>query len=201
MKNKVTLLLTVLTVFGLLILAQDSVSAQGRGRGNSGSGGGNGRGAGNPNAERGIGNASSRSDGRSDRGLETANERSNGRSENGLSRAEMARQNGRRAEREVRSNPRAAAMLNTNANDLRDGYQAALANNPDLKFGQFVAANMLERNLGSRYPNVTSGAILDGLASGNSIGSTLRNLGVSSEEAKEAASQAKKALKARKNRN
>lgn len=184
MKNKVTLLLTVLTVFGLLILAQDSVSAQGRGRGNSGGGGGNGRGAGNPNAERGIGNASSRSDGRSDRGLETANERSNGRSENGLSRAEMARQNGRRAEREVRSNPRAAAMLNTNANDLRDGYQAALANNPDLKFGQFVAANMLARNLNSRFPNVTSSAILDGLANGDNIGRTLRNLGVGSSEAK-----------------
>ncbi|HEX5082394.1 MAG TPA: hypothetical protein VFY40_10120 [Blastocatellia bacterium] len=26
------------------------------------------------------------------------------------------------------------------SNQLRDGYQAALANNPDLKFGQYVAA-------------------------------------------------------------
>lgn len=194
MKNKLTLLLSILMVFGFLIAAQDLVSAQGRGRGNSG-GRGNGGGAGNPSAERGIDNASSRSNGRSDRGLETANERSNGRSENGLNRAEMARQNERRAEREVRGNPRAAEMLNTNANDLRDGYQMALANNPDLKFGQFVAANMLARNLGSRFPNITSSAILDGLANGDSIGRTLRNLGVGSGEAKDAERTVKQKIK------
>lgn len=92
-------------------------------------------------------------------------------------------------------------MLRTNAGELRNQYQAALANNPDLKFGQFVAANMLARNLGSRFPNVTSAAILDGLAGGDSIGSTLKSLGVSSSEAKDAERQAKQAMKKSKNRN
>ncbi|HXG83403.1 MAG TPA: hypothetical protein VNI84_05180 [Pyrinomonadaceae bacterium] len=133
--------------------------------------------------------------------METADRNSNGRSSQGLDRARLGRENARRAERTVSDNPQAAEMLRTNAGELRNQYQAALANNPDLKFGQFVAANMLARNLGSRFPNVTSAAILDGLAGGDSIGSTLKSLGVSSSEAKDAERQAKQAMKKSKNRN
>lgn len=205
MKNKLTPLFSLFVLFGLLLLAQNSASAQGRGRGNAG---GAGRGAGNPSVNRpsnpnvdfGQGNASRRSNGRSDRGLETADENSNGRSRDGLDRARLGRENARRAEREVRDNPQAAELLRTNANDLRQSYQSALANNPDLKFGQFVAANMLARNLGSRYPNVTTAAILDGLANGDSIGRTLRNSGVSASEAKDAERQVKKTIQEIKNR-
>ena len=201
MKNKITTLFSLFVLFGLLLLAQNSASAQGRGRGNAG-------GAGNPSVNRpsnpnvdfGQGNASRRSNGRSDRGLETADENSNGRSRDGLDRARLGRENARRAEREVRDNPQAAELLRTNANDLRQSYQSALANNPDLKFGQFVAANMLARNLGSRYPQVTTAAILDGLANGDSIGRTLRNSGVGASEAKDAERQAKKTIQEIKNR-
>jgi hypothetical protein len=82
-----------------------------------------------------------------------------------------------------------------NANDLRNGYQAALTVNPDLKFGQYVAATRLERNLRSRFPNITRDAILAGLASGNSLGRTLKNLGLSSHEADEAKKQAEREIR------
>jgi len=76
--------------------------------------------------------------------------------------------------------------LHTNANDLRAGYQAALATNPDLTFGNYVAATRLGQNLGSRHPNITRDAILNGLASGRSVGRTLQDLGLSEREAKDA---------------
>ena len=59
-----------------------------------------------------------------------------------------------------------------------------LANNPDLKFGQFVAANRIAKNHGDRNPNITTGAILQGLADGKSIGQRLQELGLSSKKPK-----------------
>ncbi|MBA3632147.1 MAG: hypothetical protein H0W58_04955 [Acidobacteria bacterium] len=186
MKNKLTPLLSIFVLFVLLIFAQNSALAQGRGRGNAGGAGNSGvNRPGNPNVGFGQDNAS---------------RRSNGRSGEGLERARPGRENARRAESEVRNNPHTAKLLGTNANDLRQSYQAALNENPDLKFGQFVAANMLARNLGSRYPNITTAAILDGLAEGDSIGRTLKNLGVSSNEVKDAEHQAKEAAQEIKNR-
>ena len=88
-----------------------------------------------------------------------------------------------------------AERLHTTANDLREGYRAALAANPDLKFGQYVAATRLAANLGARHPGVTREAILAGLADGDSIGQTLRSLGVGKDEAKEAERQAERELK------
>jgi hypothetical protein len=76
--------------------------------------------------------------------------------------------------------------LHTTANNLRSGYQTALLANPNLKFGQYVAATRLATNLGGRYPNVTTSRILAGLANGNSIGQTLHNLGVGKDDAQTA---------------
>ena len=73
-----------------------------------------------------------------------------------------------------------------NANDLRAGYQAALVTNPDLSFGNYVAATRLSQNLGSRHPNITRDAILNGLASGRNMGRTLQDLGLSERESKDA---------------
>ena len=178
-----------------------SAFAQGRGRG-----GGGGRGSGNsggppPGAgvDRGVGNASSRSNGRSDEGLRTASERSKGRSDAGHERARLASNNLRNADRELREHPRLANALRVNANDLRAGYQAALATNPELKFGQYVAATRLEQNLGPRFPNVTRQAILDRLAAGDSIGEALHHLGLGSNEANAAKKQAEREIKAAKN--
>ncbi|MCA1643235.1 MAG: hypothetical protein LC785_15095 [Acidobacteria bacterium] len=194
------MVLTCLLVLGL----HANASAQGRGRGGGGGGRPPGVGGGPPagaGVDRGIGNASDRSNGRSDAGLGRASDRSNGRSDARLERARKQHENARRADSELRDHPEMAARLHTTANDLREGYQAALAANPDLKFGQYVAATRLAANLGTRHPNVTREAILAGLADGDSIGRTLRELGVGKDEAKEAERQAERELKQSKRRN
>jgi hypothetical protein len=129
----------------------------------------------------------------------TASERSNRRSDAGLERARIASNNLRNADRELRDHPRVAHALRVNANDLRSGYQAALLTNPELKFGQYVAATRLEQNLGGRFPSVTRDAILDRLADGDSIGEALRDLGLGSDEAKAAKKQAEREIKAARN--
>ena len=107
----------------------------------------------------------------------------------------MQRDNARRADEDLREHPDMPARLHTNANDLREGYRAALATNPELKFGQYVAATRLAANLGARHPNVTREAILAGLADGQSIGRTLRNLGLGSDEAKDAERRVNREIK------
>jgi hypothetical protein len=130
--------------------------------------------------------SSDRSNGRSDMGRSTASDRSNGRPDTGLSRAAMQRENSAEANKDLNDHPEMAARLHTTANDLRNGYQAALLTNPNLKFGQYLAATRLAANLGPRYPNVTRNAILAGLANGGSIGQTLHNLGVGKGDARNA---------------
>jgi hypothetical protein len=170
----------------LVLLLATGAFAQGKGRG-----GGGGRGSGNAGgppagrgADRGTDNASGRSGGRSDDGLNNASKKSNGRSAAGLQRAREA--NLRRADDDLRDHPRVPRALHTNANDLRAGYEAALLRNPDLSFGNYVAATRLGQNLGSRHSNVTRDAILSGLESGRSIGQTLQDLGLSERESKDA---------------
>ena len=164
-------------------------SAQGRGHGQ---GGGPPAGAG---VGRGIDTSSDRSNGRSDTGRSMASDRSNGRSDAGSDRAAMQRENSAAAVKELNDHPEMAARLHTTANDLRRSYQAALLTNPNLKFGQFVAATRVAANLHSRHPNVTTAAILAGLANGKSIGQTLHNLGVGKDEAKEAEKTADREIK------
>jgi hypothetical protein len=192
---------TVLCV--LVVSIPISVFGQGRGRGGgggrgSGGGGGSSHAGGPPSGagvDRGLGNASDRSKGRSDGGLGTASENSRGRSDAGLERARVASTNLRRADEELRKHPGIARTLRTNANDLRSDYQVALATNPDLKFGQFVSATRVAQNLGSRHPAITRGAILNGLASGRSLGRTLQDLGLSEHQANEAKKRAEREIK------
>jgi hypothetical protein len=196
-KHSVRLLcvgLISLFIFGVCIDA----SAQGHGRG-----GGGGRPSGNPGmgsrgaggVDGGLGTASDRSNGRSDKGLGTASDKSGGRSDDGLARARAANENAKQADKELRDHPGMANGMNMSANQLRGGYQAALAKNPDLKFGQYVAANRIAKNLGRRNPNITTDAILQGLASGKSIGQTLQGLGLNSKEAKDAEKMADQEIK------
>ena len=176
-----------------------SVAAQGRGHGGGGGGGG-GRGAsgmGQPTGvgvDRGLGRSSDASNGRADSGRGNASNRSNGRSDAGLERARIASENLNNANRELTKHPAVANALHTNANALRAGYQSALLKNPNLTFGQFVAATRLGQNLGGSHPNVTRDAILAGLANGKSIGQTLQNLGLSSREAKDAKKRAEREI-------
>jgi hypothetical protein len=145
--------------------------------------------------DRGMGRSSDASEGRADRGRGNASDRSQGRSDAGLERARMREENSRDADKELREHPGVAAGLHTTANDLRAGYRAALASNPNLKFGQYVAATRLAANLGARHPRVTRDAILAGLARGQSIGQTLHSLGLGSQEAKDAERQANREIK------
>jgi hypothetical protein len=152
-------------------------------------------------ADRGLGNASSRSGGRSDDGLSNASTKSNGRSDDGLDRARRASSNMRKADDDLQDHPGLPRALHTNANDLRAGYQSALATNPDLTFGNYVSATRLGQNLNARFPNVTRDAILSGLASGRSLGQTLQDLGLNSDESKQARKQAEAEIKASRKNN
>jgi len=184
----------VAIAFGLAVVT--CAAAQGRGRG-GGSGGGRGSGMGQPSGvgvDRGLGRSSDASNGRADSGRDNASVRSNGRSDAGLDRARIASENLSDANRDLVRHPGITNVVHTNANNLRSQYQAALINNPNLKFGQFVAATRLAQNLGGRHPNITRNAILAGLASGRSIGQTLQDLGLSSHEAKAASKQTEKEI-------
>jgi len=174
----------------LVLLLATSAFAQGKGKGGGGGRGGGGSSAGGPppgrGVDRGIDNSSSKSGGRSDDGRDNASNKSNGRSDAGLERARKASSNLRRADDDLRDHPRLPRALHTNANDLRAGYESALVGNPDLTFGNYVAATRLSQNLGSRNPAITRNAILDRLASGRSLGQSLRDLGLNEREEKEA---------------
>lgn len=91
--------------------------------------------------------------------------------------------------------------LGTTPEEMRARYQAALVLNPDLNYGNFVAANVIADNLSGRFPNVTATNILAGLASGDSIGETLRNLRLTKEQAKIAQRDAEDKINAAKRRN
>ena len=121
-----------------------------------------------------------------DEGRGNASNRSNGRSDAGLERARIASQNLHDADNDLRNHPNIANDMHVSANNLRAGYQTALASNPNLTFGNYVAATRLAQNLGSRNPAITRDAILAGLANGDSIGKTLRNLGLTDDQAKAA---------------
>ena len=192
----------------LVLVLATGVFGQGKGKGGGGggsrgSGGGSGHGGGPPagvGVDRGLGNASEKSGGRSDSGLGNASTKSKGRSDDGHERARRASDNLRRADDDLRNHPGVPRALHTNANDLRAGYQAALVNNPDLKFGNYVSATRLSQNLGRKNPNITRAAILNGLSSGRSLGQTLQDLGLNDRESKEARKQVQRELKeARKN--
>ena len=177
----------------MLALAISSVALAQRGGGRPAGGpGGGGPGMGGP--------------GRSDTGFPTGVERgprdgnSNApdrgrRRDGGQDNSNRSRDNGNNADRDAHRLEGIAHRLNTTPDQLRSQYQAALASNPNLKFGQFVAANLVANNLNAAHPNITTAAILSGLSSGKSLGETLQSLGLSADEAKDAERAARKAGK------
>lgn len=153
--------------------------------------------AGSPSGNQGgnQGNPSSNSGGHADDGLGTASDRSNGRSDAGLDRARMGRGNASMPDsNELNRFQGIAKKLGTTPAALSTQYQAALAANPDLKFGQFVAANVVADNLNGRYPGVTSSSLLLGMQNGDSLGQTLKRLGVDGDQAKSLEKAAKRQI-------
>ena len=192
----------LLCLFVLALTVGAFGQGKGRGGGSRGSGGGSSNRGGPPpgtGVDRGLGNASERSGGRSDDGLSNASTKSKGRSAEGIERARS--NNLRRADDDLRDHPNLPRRLHTNANDLRSGYQNALAVNPDLTFGNYVSATRLGQNLNPRFPNVTRDAILNGLNSGRSLGQTLQDLGLNERESKEARRRAEDEIKKAKKNN
>ena len=192
----------VFLAIAFLLFAVADTSAQGRGRGG---GGGRPAGAGPPSGtgvDRGIGNSSIRSGGRSDDGLGNASTRSNGRSDAGIDRARLARNNANKmSDTELNRYRGLSKKLGVTPEEMRARYQAALLTNPDLNYGNFVAAHVIADNHSSRFPAITSTAILNGLANGDSIGQTLQNLGMTKEQSKTAKEIADDKIKAARKRN
>jgi hypothetical protein len=89
-----------------------------------------------------------------------------------------------------------AGRLGTTPEALESAYTAAQQTNPKLTRGQFIAANVLAKNLGGTDSAITTQAILDGLQSGKSIGQTLQGLGLSSSESAKAEQDANAAIRA-----
>ena len=86
-----------------------------------------------------------------------------------------------------------AAKLNTTPEAMQTAYEQAKSANPKLARGQFIAANMLGHNLSDK--GVTTDKILAGLASGKSMGQTLKSLGLTDQEAKQAEKAADKEVR------
>ncbi len=134
-------------------------------------------------------------------GWNTASDKSNGRRDEGIERARAQSANRDRALKnapdgnELNRYRGISKKLGTTPEALRARYVAAATANPDLKFGQFVSANVVADNLRGRYPGVTTSAILTGLQNGDSLGQTLKTLRVPSETAKRAEKEAKQRIK------
>ncbi len=160
-------------------------------------GGGNvGMPAGNPGVDRGLGTASDRSGGRSDVGLGRASTNSGGRSDAGLDRARLARQNSERVgDTELNRYRGLSQRFGTTPEEMRAAYHNALLLNPDLKFGHFVSAHVVADNLGTRFPSVTANAILAGYENGDSLGRTLRNLGLEKDQTRAAEKNANERMR------
>jgi len=183
--KKIMVTAAVALAFMFCLAAESNILAQGRG---NGGGGGRGNGVGRPatvGVDRGLGNASIKSNGRSDDGLSNASTKSNGRSTGGLDRARLARIKANEvSDGEINRFRGLSRKLGTTPEEARALYEAALLANPDLKYGQFVAAHMVADNLGRRFPNITTANILLGYQNGDSLGRTLRNLRLTKEQAK-----------------
>jgi hypothetical protein len=85
-----------------------------------------------------------------------------------------------------------AAKLGTTPDALQTAYESAKQANPKLSRGNFVSANMVAHNLGTKNPAITTQAILSGLQSGKSLGQTLQGLGLSAKDAEDAERQARR---------
>ncbi|HKX83346.1 MAG TPA: hypothetical protein VJL58_03910 [Pyrinomonadaceae bacterium] len=181
----------VLTLFSLaltFVLIGD-IEAQGRGRG-----GGGGRPAGVGGGNSGMGNMGSVDRGRPDDPFGRSSGRRDDRAGDPRTNRERAMGNAPDSN-ELNRYRGISKKLGITPEALRAQYIAAATLNPDLKFGQFVAANVVATNLNGRYPGVTTSAILTRMQDGDSLGQALRDLRVDSDTAKRAEKEAKQRIK------
>ncbi|HEX8734338.1 MAG TPA: hypothetical protein VF721_03380 [Pyrinomonadaceae bacterium] len=160
----------VLAAFALVFVLTADGFAQGRGRGNGG-GGGRGNMGGSPVNRGNSGNRDRSIDDRSDkRRNDSRIDKNSGRQNNRYNG--LARQTG------------------MSSASLQKWFEAERLANPNLTFGQFVAANMIARH----HDGVSAQRILDGLQSGDSIGQTLHNAGLNERQVREERKRLKKQI-------
>ncbi len=182
-----------ITIACLLVIGmQTEAAAQGRGRATAAERSGG-------RSEAGLSRAAESSGGRSEMGLERARTRSgipDGTQESSLSTSSSTTLS--EGENNLNRFRGIAQRLNSTPEALQMQFETARSANSNLKFGHFVAANMIASNLNATNPNITTAAILSGLQEGRSIGQTLHDLGLSDEEAMTAEKEAKRAIKSSK---
>ena len=184
--------IAVFAVVLFILSATMAANAQGRGRG-----GGQGNSGGPPsssNAGGNRGNSASdmRSNGRNSDGRDNASDNSKGHSDDHVRQVAKDRN---MTSNELNRYRGISKKLGIAPEKLHSIYLTESKLNPNLTFGQFVAANTVSHNLNSRYPGVTTGAILLGLQNGRSIGQTLKTLRVEPGVADGAEKEAKRQIK------
>lgn len=187
--KKTLFITTGILVLMLCIGANSDIQAQGKGKGKPSS-------AGN-SADRGKGSSPGAQNGSSDTSAGTGNGKGGE-----TDRARVAKEKASKiSENELNRYRGVSKKIGTSPEKMRSYYESALLTNPNLKYGNFVAANVIADNMQDRNPSITSEAILAGLAKGDSIGQTLQNLGLSKDEANAAKRKADDQIKIVKNRN
>lgn len=174
--------------FALMFALVGDGFAQGRSRGaGAGNAGGNSGGG----IGRGIGGGTSGFPDMSDRGgWDTRPDQ--GRATGSSRRDSGSEMRGRRVDSSNPGSQRFEGLsrrLGTSAADLQSQYQTARADNPDLTYGQWVAANMIAIHSPS---NISAQQILDGLRDGKSIGQTLSSTGWDADRIKKERKRVKK---------
>lgn len=171
---------------------QGSGKGQGQGQGEGkgqgqGKGEGQGQGQGQGDGKgQGQGKSSDKSSGNSDvvsdvptKSSDDSPGNSGGKGKGDEQKALHAKQKaGQLTDKELNRYKGLSKKLGTTPEVMRARYEAALLRDPDLTYGNFVSAHMAADNLGGRYPNVTSDAILIGMSRGRSLGQTLQDLKV-----------------------
>ena len=179
----------VLAAFAAAVLfclaANSNAVAQGRGGGNKGGGGGKPANAGQSGGQGNSGQSgnhgnSGNKGSKSDTGTtDVITSNDHGKPDKSAKNIEKARAKAARlGDNELNRYKGLSKKLGTTPEEMRARYQAALIQNPNLTYGNFVSAHMVEDNLGDRYPGVNSGAILDRMAKGRSLGQAMQDLKV-----------------------
>ena len=179
MKIKFAVVLIAAVVF--CTAAGSGALAQGKGGGNKGGGR-----SGNSGQSGNHGNSGNKSSSSSSASSDTVTSNDHGKPDKGEKNADKAAKNADKArdkaakmsDNELNRYKGLSKKLGTTPEDMRSRYRTALLQNPDLSYGNFVSAHMVADNLGNRYPNVTSAALLDRMAKGRSLGQAMQDLKV-----------------------
>jgi hypothetical protein len=176
---KIRLFAVIATVLLIIFAADSNAFAQ-----KGGKGGGGGKGHGKPDTAGPTSSSTMDKGSGKQKGLENASTKSKGRSDAGQERARLAKDKANKlTDNDLNRYRGISKKLGTTPEEMRARYQAAVLANPNLTYGNFVSANVIADNAGGRFPNVTSENILSGLANGDSLGGTLRNLRLTKEQA------------------